>query len=149
MSAYTTLSEAVQTARTVITQRSATSSWPRAALDLALADVAAAEATADGWFTTDEEETAAFWSALHERYASWDGSLDGMDKIGSWLASAGYASQEAAATVEAQSTSAILSDTLAAAGEDVTTIATTATDNKTLILVGAAILAFVVWKVIR
>lgn len=120
-----------------------------------LLEIDSAASAADGWFSSDASECAAFWTDLNARYAYWP-RLDGMDKIGAWLAAEAQLVDSVAATAEAQATSTIVSGAAAAAASDALAIgeaggeALSSLQKPTtwyLIAVGA--IALWLWKVAR
>lgn len=156
MSSYTDLATARDAARATISAAGATRGWPASSTAAMLLDVDAAATAADGWFSSSETETTAFWSDLHGRYAFWDGGLDGMDKIGSWLASEAYLTESKAATADAQSAATIIGGGLADTGDDL--IETGEAGGEALAslqkpttwyVIGAIALAVLLWKVAR
>ena len=146
---YSNLADAKANAVQVITSASVTNGWPASVRDLALADVDAAASGADGWFSSDSSEAAAFWAQLQARAPSWDQTQKGMDKVDLWLGATITAANSAAATIDAQSVSTILSDTAVASAQTAQTAVTTATDPKTLYALAAIAVAVLAWKVLR
>ena len=121
-----------------------------------LLDVDAAATAADGWFSSSATECEAFWTDLHGRYSFWDGGLDGMDKIGSWIAAEAYLTESKAATAEAQSAATIVGGGLADTGDDLIAIGAAGGEAlsslqkpTTWYAIGAIALAVLLWKVAR
>ena len=153
MGAYSNLAEAYANARAVIASVAGVHGWPAAETTAILADVDTAEEEANGWFTSDVDEAAAFWLALHERYSYWNGGLGNMDKVGSWIASAGEAGIAESVRVDTQAASTVAIGGLAGTAEDLGTVATTAgeigSSKTTWYAIGALAVAFMLWKVAR
>ena len=160
MASYTDLDSAAKAATATITAAGAARGWPAASTATMIADIESARLAADGWFSSSATECEAFWSDLHGRYSFWDGSLDGMDKIGTWIASEAYLTESKAATAEAQSATTIAGGTaegaiddagaIVAAGADAATTVNTLAKSQTAWIVGGlGLLALLLWKVAR
>ena len=156
MSSYTDLATARDAARATISSAGAARGWPSASTAAMLLDVDAAATAADGWFSSSATECEAFWTDLHGRYSFWDGGLDGMDKIGSWIAAEAYLTESKAATAEAQSATTIVGGTAAGAAADIGEVAAaggeaagTALDlmkkPATWAVLGVGLVAFLAW----
>ena len=153
MGAYSDLASAAGNARATLASVAGIHGWPAADTAAILADVEAAEAEADGWFTSDQDEAAAFWLALHDRYSYWNGGLANMDKIGAWLGAAGDAGIAASVEADLGSSSTIVIGGLAGTVEDLGTVAKTAGEigasKTTWYAIAAVAVAFLAWKVSR
>lgn len=151
MSSYSTLAESVGDARATLAATGGLYGWPAADMSAILADVDAAEEDADGWFTSDAEEAQAFWESLHRRWASWNGGLERMDKIGAWLASGHEAATEAVNEDEADDTSTIIGGGLSGTAEDLqaagATAVTIASDKTTWYILAALAIGFGLWRI--
>ena len=160
MASYTDLNGAAKAATATITAAGAARGWPAASTALMIADIESARLAADGWFSSSETECEAFWADLHGRYSFWDGSLDGMDKIGTWIASEAYLTESKAATADAQSATTIAGGAATGAAADAAAMATAggqaagqlatlAQQPGAWLALAAAVVAFLAWKVAR
>ena len=126
MSSYTDLASAAKAATSTITSAGSTYGWPTAETAAILADVEAARASSDGWFSSSATETTAFWEALAVKSVSWNSSLPSIEKIEKWIVDETYLSESKAATAEAQSYSTMAAGTAAGSLEDVGEVVETA-----------------------